>query len=1026
MAAHSQSVLPVPATSGGAGLRAQPPRMVRLRRGGQQIRIQPDLVEALVGPGGLCVDRWQDSGTVETVKRGRHRTVYRLVLSAGTFFVKHYHTPDWKTTLRTILRGSKAEREWRAIRRVAAAGVPTVEPVAVASRRRGPFAGESVLVTRAIPDVVCLHDWFLRRMEERGPLEPAQRRLLSAQLARLTAQLHAHGLRHGDLHAGNILMRFEQAGTLRLWLIDLHTVHPYRRLSIRQIVSELAMFRHFFLDRSNPTDQLRFFKIYWDSLKQATRARESTGRIVQAVNSNRSSRRRILQKLLSVSSRWSHRAFFKADAKWFRGHRKLIIHRNRGVECRTVAELGSEAVRDAVGGDPPPEPERQRGTSGLCPPPKPNRIGAMEAIGAPQSSSIEGRVSAPEVPAICRELGDVRLWKGGVEQSVREMDSIHGKNWANDDGDNAPQSKRPLVRRWLGRRRHWSPARCIWEIGHALLRRGIRVRRPLMWIEHTSTGREILVTERLRCRSGVVSSYEETLPPCLARRAGCLVRRLHGNGFLHAGLSPDVFVVEAPEAGVPGSAANGTPRDSAGAGRIVLDNVEAVIPMRRVKHRDIVGQLARLNDGAEAQSIPLAMRLRFLLAYLGGQRRGEWKSLWNDVVRHGKPRAASTASRDEEDRSFAGHSASPGTRQNRRGFLRAALAAAGLFMGCRSAEKQIPTRPARHSIRSGPLVVMSDFKLRGNHPIIEDLVRLRKQVNVTLKLSPQREEVVVYIFGTHQDYRNYLDSAFPGLPSRRAYFVGTASELAVFTYWGERIQEDLRHEYTHGILHASLKSVPLWLDEGLAEYFEMGGPRPGTINTDYAGRLAASLANGWQPKMERLESLEDFSQMQHVDYQEAWAWVHFLLHHSPETQQVLLTYLDDLRTKRNPPALSTRLQRKLPDFERRFLAHVASLQTPQLLFGQSRSGRASAASAPQSTSTTLPNGGKRRISRGITPHHFSDESTRAQKMRMPKTGARRELQSAAATGPESQKNRVIQAGREESSGKLSPPPFPEQ
>ena len=43
----------------------------------------------------------------------------------------------------------------------------------------------------------------------------------------------------------------------------------------------------------------------------------------------------------------------------------------------------------------------------------------------------------------------------------------------------------------------------------------------------------------------------------------------------------------------------------------------------------------------------------------------------------------------------------------------------------------------------------------------------------------------------------------------------------VYTYWGNRIQQDLRHELTHAILHSVLKDVPLWLDEGLAEYFEV-------------------------------------------------------------------------------------------------------------------------------------------------------------------------------------------------------------
>ena len=66
----------------------------------------------------------------------------------------------------------------------------------------------------------------------------------------------------------------------------------------------------------------------------------------------------------------------------------------------------------------------------------------------------------------------------------------------------------------------------------------------------------------------------------------------------------------------------------------------------------------------------------------------------------------------------------------------------------------------------------------------------------------------MYLFTNEAEYTQYLNATYPGLPKRRAYFVGTPRELAVYTYWGERIQEDLRHEYTHGLLHACLKQSP--------------------------------------------------------------------------------------------------------------------------------------------------------------------------------------------------------------------------
>lgn len=252
---------------------------------------------------------------------------------------------------------------------------------------------------------------------------------------------------------------------------------------------------------------------------------------------------------------------------------------------------------------------------------------------------------------------------------------------------------------------------------------------------------------------------------------------------------------------------------------------------------------------------------------------------------------------------------------------------AALAVGCQAATKTVVAPPGRHSVRSGDLLVLSDFRLSPEHPLIRDLEALREHVSRSLELPPPREQVVVYLFETEAAYAHYLDTVYPGLPRRRAYFVGTPRELAVYTCWGERIQEDLRHEYTHGILHASLGRMPLWLDEGLAEYFEIGGPAPGRINGEYVVELPEALAGGWRPDLARLERLERFEQMQRIDYQEAWAWVHFMLHSTPENRQTLVSYLHDLRDQPQPAPLSKRLAEAQPSLDERFTAYLGSLTT---------------------------------------------------------------------------------------------------
>lgn len=247
-----------------------------------------------------------------------------------------------------------------------------------------------------------------------------------------------------------------------------------------------------------------------------------------------------------------------------------------------------------------------------------------------------------------------------------------------------------------------------------------------------------------------------------------------------------------------------------------------------------------------------------------------------------------------------------------------------LLAGCRTVDPRPVGLPTQNTLNSEHLQIRSDVKLPKNHPILVDLDRLRDTIAEELQLPVQKQPVTVYLFGDELRYAQYLQTRYPLLPPRRAYFVGTPKELAVYTFWGERIQEDLRHEYTHGVLHASLVDVPLWLDEGLAEYFEVTS-QPKGLNRDYAQRLGTNLAQGWTPDLDRLESLETVDDMQKGDYLESWAWVHFLLHHSEESRAVLIDYLHDLRTTSKPGALSARLRQSVPVVEQRFTAHAASL-----------------------------------------------------------------------------------------------------
>lgn len=241
--------------------------------------------------------------------------------------------------------------------------------------------------------------------------------------------------------------------------------------------------------------------------------------------------------------------------------------------------------------------------------------------------------------------------------------------------------------------------------------------------------------------------------------------------------------------------------------------------------------------------------------------------------------------------------------------------------------------PKHCEIDLDQLTVRSDIDIDRDDPLLQELVNLRKEVRSTLRLSAANRPVTVYLFRDELRYMQYMEERHPNLPSRRAFFIGTPKELIVYAYWGDKTREDLRHEYTHGVLHASLKTVPLWLDEGLAEYFEVAPEQPVGLNQDHAESLSIAIQNGWRPDIKRLEQIDDVSQMQRADYQESWAWVHYLLQGTPDGPQLLTEYLQSLNKATHAPSFASRIATELPESSERMTVYVTSMNLPIMSAG---------------------------------------------------------------------------------------------
>ena len=135
----------------------------------------------------------------------------------------------------------------------------------------------------------------------------------------------------------------------------------------------------------------------------------------------------------------------------------------------------------------------------------------------------------------------------------------------------------------------------------------------------------------------------------------------------------------------------------------------------------------------------------------------------------------------------------------------------------------------------------------------------------------------------------------------------------VFAYQSEQLPVDLRHECTHALLHAALTEVPIWLDEGLAEYFEQPTDRR-AFDNPYLADVKRRASSGSAPDVADLERKTAENEMGEAEYRDAWALVHFMLHGPADARAAVRGYLSDLRTKdaASVSPLSARLKRHWP------------------------------------------------------------------------------------------------------------------
>jgi hypothetical protein len=143
----------------------------------------------------------------------------------------------------------------------------------------------------------------------------------------------------------------------------------------------------------------------------------------------------------------------------------------------------------------------------------------------------------------------------------------------------------------------------------------------------------------------------------------------------------------------------------------------------------------------------------------------------------------------------------------------------------------------------------------------------------------------VFLFSGAEGYNAYMEDLIGGrVPHTNGLYSGTTKQLLIWNLPDtENMLRTIRHEGFHQYLDQVVADAPMWMNEGMAEYFEgsklvKGSWSDGEMNEDRIETLRDEELTPlkqflWMPQGAFMD--EDRVSM---NYAQAWVFVHFLMH----------------------------------------------------------------------------------------------------------------------------------------------------
>jgi serine/threonine protein kinase len=598
-------------------------------------QVRPEYRDLLLGPQGLRLADWLESGQARIVKHGPHRTVYRVDLPSLCFYLKHNRLPNTRAWLRGLVRPSKARMEYDRALTIALRGIPTITPLGL-GETPGWTPGESWLITEALEDVEPLSSF----LEKTLPGLPAAwqtrlRQRIACCLASFMGRLHDAGITHNDLHAGNILIRLDDQNRPQLFLVDLHAVKIGQPLGWRASRDNLVMLNQWFSMRAYRSDRLRFWRAH-------AKARHDSGIVSFFAKQQKA---RALVRDLELRTWNSNLQFWRnrdrrclVENRYYRKLGRMGTPELPRLDGTAVTDLDEKAVEVLMSPSPLYSGERGWG-EGVRDPGETVQSSPADLTPSPPAPlpRVQGRGETTSPPDPFPLVQGPRLLKDSPSSTVIEMEMPV-------QGVSCPVIYKRFIasrswRDWLADKFRPLPAMTSWINGHGLRERCLPTPRPLA-VVRLSDGSTNLDTFLLTAKVvGAVDLREYVrelaqLPAADGRRSlrqgidqlARLVREMHRRRVAHRDLKAVNILVQRPA---------DFPQMNVDFGPFwVIDLVGVRLP-RTLLFGRMVQNLARLNASfAHPGTLTRSDRLRFLRVYLqwGLFGRAGWKRWWREIA----------------------------------------------------------------------------------------------------------------------------------------------------------------------------------------------------------------------------------------------------------------------------------------------------------------------------------------------------------------------------------------------------------